>query len=47
MPADSAESTDDSSSTGVVVGIVAGVIVLAAVGAFLAMRRRATADERE
>ncbi|MGA5253240.1 ABC transporter substrate-binding protein [Streptomyces pseudogriseolus] len=47
VPADSGDSSDDSSSNGVVVGIVAGMIVLAGVGAFLAMRRRATADERE
>ncbi|WP_151771424.1 ABC transporter substrate-binding protein [Streptomyces abyssomicinicus] len=40
-------SSEDSGSTGVIIGIVAGVVVLVAVGAFLAMRRRSTADERE
>ncbi|MEV6962354.1 ABC transporter substrate-binding protein [Streptomyces sp. NPDC051207] len=47
VPADSGESSDDSSSTGVVIGIVAGVVVLAGLGAFLAMRRRSTAEDRE
>ncbi|MEU5461798.1 ABC transporter substrate-binding protein [Streptomyces althioticus] len=47
VPAESGDTSGGSSSTGVVVGIVAGVVVLAGVGAFLAVRRRATADERE
>ncbi|MFJ8594959.1 ABC transporter substrate-binding protein [Streptomyces sp. NPDC093598] len=47
VPADSGGSSDNASSTGVVVGIVAGVVVLAGLGAFAAMRRRATAEERE
>ncbi|MGW1902588.1 ABC transporter substrate-binding protein [Streptomyces hirsutus] len=47
VPADSGEGSGGSSSTGVVVGIVAGVVVLAGLGAFVAMRRRATAEDRE
>lgn len=47
VPADSGGSSDKASSTGVVVGVVAGVLVLAGLGAFAAMRRRATAEERE
>ncbi|MFF2518308.1 ABC transporter substrate-binding protein [Streptomyces sp. NPDC058086] len=48
VPADaSGASSDGSSSTGVIIGIVAGVVVLAGVGAFFAMRRRATAEDRE
>ena len=35
------------SSTGVIIGIVAGVVVLAGVGVFFAMRRRTTAEDRE
>ncbi|MGA5205783.1 ABC transporter substrate-binding protein [Streptomyces variegatus] len=47
VPADSGGTSDNASSTGVVVGVVAGVVVLAGLGAFAAMRRRATAEERE
>ncbi|MEV6593358.1 ABC transporter substrate-binding protein [Streptomyces acidicola] len=53
VPADSGDSggsggsSGDGGSTGVVIGVVAGVVVLAGAGAFLAMRRRATADDRE
>ncbi|MEU7473250.1 ABC transporter substrate-binding protein [Streptomyces sp. NPDC044984] len=45
--ADSGDADGGSSSTGVVVGIVAGVVVLAGLGAFAALRRRATAEDRE
>ncbi|MEU6771229.1 ABC transporter substrate-binding protein [Streptomyces sp. NPDC046759] len=34
-------------STGVLIGVAAGVVVLAGAGAFLARRRRTTADDRE
>ncbi|GAB3177798.1 ABC transporter substrate-binding protein [Streptomyces incanus] len=47
VPAESGEDSGSSSSTGVVVGIVAGVVVLAGLGVFVAMRRRATAEDRE
>ncbi|GAB2765057.1 ABC transporter substrate-binding protein [Streptomyces bullii] len=47
VPADSDAASDGSSSTGVVIGIVAGAVVLAGIGAFVAMRRRATAEDRE
>ncbi|WP_406863462.1 ABC transporter substrate-binding protein [Streptomyces sp. HUAS MG47] len=43
----SAEDSDGGTSTGVVVGIVAGVVVVLGLGLFLAKRRRATADDRE
>lgn len=46
-PAKSDGSSDGSSSTGVVIGVVAGVVVLVGVGAVLALRRRATAEDRE
>ncbi|MGW1895015.1 ABC transporter substrate-binding protein [Streptomyces sp. NPDC002004] len=46
-PADSGGSSGGSNSTGVIIGIVAGVVVLAGAGVFFAMRRRATAEERE
>ncbi|MEV6164360.1 ABC transporter substrate-binding protein [Streptomyces sp. NPDC052052] len=42
-----ADSSDGSSSTGVVIGIVAAVVVLAGGGLFIARRRRTTADDRE
>ncbi|MFJ8333772.1 ABC transporter substrate-binding protein [Streptomyces sp. NPDC094437] len=45
VPADSASPR--GSSTGIVVAIVAGVVVLAGAGLFLARRRHATADDRE
>jgi peptide/nickel transport system substrate-binding protein len=35
------------SAPGAVIGVVAGVVVLAGAGALLARRRRATADDRE
>ncbi|GAA3823362.1 ABC transporter substrate-binding protein [Streptomyces phyllanthi] len=47
VPAAAEESSGGSGSTGVVVGVVAGVVVLAGAGVFLAMRRRSTADDRE
>lgn len=47
VPADSGDAGDDSSSTGVVIGIVAGAVVLAGLGVFVAMRRRSTAEDRE
>ncbi|MFJ2952307.1 ABC transporter substrate-binding protein [Streptomyces sp. NPDC087226] len=47
VPADSGDTGGGSSSTGVVIGIVAGVVVLAGLGAFMALRRRATAEDRE
>ncbi|MEU2980737.1 ABC transporter substrate-binding protein [Streptomyces hirsutus] len=47
VPADSDEGSGGSSSTGVVVGIVAGVVVLVGLGVFVSMRRRATAEDRE
>ncbi|WP_399889851.1 ABC transporter substrate-binding protein [Streptomyces sp. BBFR51] len=47
VPADSGDSSGDSSSTGTVIGIAAGVVVLVGLGVFLAVRRRASADDRE
>ena len=48
VPADGGSGTsDDSSSTGVVIGIGVLVVVLAAIGVFVAMRRRSTAEDRE
>ncbi|MFI6374470.1 ABC transporter substrate-binding protein [Streptomyces sp. NPDC050546] len=47
VPADSGGSSDNASSTGVVVAIVAGVVILAGLGGFAALRRRATAEDRE
>ncbi|MCX4917402.1 ABC transporter substrate-binding protein [Streptomyces sp. NBC_00687] len=48
VPADSSgASSGGSGSTGVIIGIAAGVVVLVGAGAFLAMRRRSTADDRE
>ncbi|WP_318214667.1 ABC transporter substrate-binding protein [Streptomyces sp. SCL15-6] len=47
VPADSGDSSDDASSTGVVIGIVAGVVVLVGLGVLVAVRRRSTAEERE
>ncbi|MFG2556642.1 ABC transporter substrate-binding protein [Streptomyces sp. NPDC048581] len=46
-PADSDGSSDGSGSTGVVIGVVAGAAVLVGAGVFFALRRRATAEERE
>ncbi|MFD8211356.1 ABC transporter substrate-binding protein [Streptomyces sp. NPDC059695] len=47
VPAARAEDSDGGSSTGVVIGIVAAVVVVVGVGVFLGMRRRSTADDRE
>ncbi|MFF5254380.1 ABC transporter substrate-binding protein [Streptomyces leeuwenhoekii] len=47
VPADSGDSSGGSSSTGVVLGVVGGVVALAALGGFAAVRRRATAEDRE
>lgn len=47
IPADASGESDDSGSIGVVVGVAAGIVLLAGAGTFLAMRRRATAEDRE
>ncbi|MFE9093879.1 ABC transporter substrate-binding protein [Streptomyces sp. NPDC007264] len=47
VPAGSAGSSGGSSSAGVVVGIAAGAVILAGAGVFVALRRRATAEDRE
>jgi peptide/nickel transport system substrate-binding protein len=47
VPADSDGSSDGHGSAGVITGVVVGVVVLAGAGGFLAMRRRATAEDRE
>ncbi|MDT0609589.1 ABC transporter substrate-binding protein [Streptomyces lancefieldiae] len=47
VPADSGESSGSSSSTGAVIGISAGAVVLVGLGVLFAVRRRATADDRE
>ncbi|WP_018569379.1 ABC transporter substrate-binding protein [Streptomyces sp. PsTaAH-124] len=47
IPADSDGSSDGSSSTGVVIGIVVGVVVIAGLAVLFAVRRRATAEDRE
>ncbi|MFH9007435.1 ABC transporter substrate-binding protein [Streptomyces afghaniensis] len=47
VPAESSGSSDNASSTGVVAGLVGGVVVLAGLGVFAAMRRRSTAEDRE
>ncbi|MGW5215256.1 ABC transporter substrate-binding protein [Streptomyces sp. NPDC004051] len=47
VPANSGEASESGSSTGVVVGIAAGAVVLVGLGVFVAMRRRATAEDRE
>ncbi|MEV5429525.1 ABC transporter substrate-binding protein [Streptomyces sp. NPDC052701] len=47
VPADSGAAAGGPSSTGVVVGVVAGAAVLAGLGAFVAVRRRSTAEDRE
>ncbi|MGW6905286.1 ABC transporter substrate-binding protein [Streptomyces sp. NPDC054940] len=46
-PADSDGTSDGSGSTGLVIGVVAGAAVLVGAGVFFALRRRATAEERE
>ncbi|WP_328879510.1 ABC transporter substrate-binding protein [Streptomyces sp. NBC_00299] len=45
-PADS-DGSGDSGSTGVVIGIVAGAVLLVGAGVFFALRRRSTAEDRE
>jgi peptide/nickel transport system substrate-binding protein len=47
VPADGGGSSDDSSSTGVIIGGAVAAAVLVGAGLFFAMRRRATADDRE
>ncbi|MEU5918142.1 ABC transporter substrate-binding protein [Streptomyces sp. NPDC047141] len=47
VPTARAEGSDGGSSAGVVLGIVAAVVVVVGVGAFLGIRRRSTADDRE
>jgi peptide/nickel transport system substrate-binding protein len=46
-PAAAGGSSDTGSSTGVVVGVGAAVVLAAALGLFVAMRRRSTAEDRE
>ncbi|WP_128382217.1 ABC transporter substrate-binding protein [Streptomyces cavernae] len=48
VPAESSgKSSEGAGSTGVIVGIVTGVVVLTGVAVLLGLRRRATADDRE
>ncbi|MFI8489622.1 ABC transporter substrate-binding protein [Streptomyces rubrogriseus] len=47
VPADSGDSSGGGSSTGTVIGIAAGVVVLVGLGVLFAVRRRASADDRE
>ncbi|MDQ8707021.1 ABC transporter substrate-binding protein [Streptomyces sp. LHD-70] len=47
VPADSEAGSDGGTSAGVVIGIAAGAVVLIGAVAFVALRRRATAEERE
>ncbi|NEB10243.1 ABC transporter substrate-binding protein [Streptomyces coelicoflavus] len=47
VPAGSGDSGGSSSSTGTVIGIAAGVVVLVGLGVLFAVRRRASADDRE
>nr|WSZ98806.1 ABC transporter substrate-binding protein [Streptomyces sp. NBC_00857] len=47
VPAESDGGSDSSSPTGVVIGIGATVVVVAAIGLFVMMRRRSTAEDRE
>ncbi len=47
VPADSDGSSGGSSSAGVIAGIAGGAVLLAAIGVFVALRRRATAEDRE
>ncbi|WUW16506.1 ABC transporter substrate-binding protein [Streptomyces sp. NBC_01465] len=47
VPAGATAKSDSGTSTGVVVGIVAAIVVVAGLGGFLALRRRSTAEDRE
>ncbi|MGW4238786.1 ABC transporter substrate-binding protein [Streptomyces sp. NPDC004749] len=47
VPADGDGGSDNSSTTGVVIGIGAVVVAAAAAGLLVAMRRRSTAEDRE
>jgi len=47
VPADSGDSSGGGSLTGTVIGIAAGVVVLVGLGVLFAVRRRASADDRE
>ncbi|MEU4106229.1 ABC transporter substrate-binding protein [Streptomyces tanashiensis] len=47
VPTDRAADSDGGSSTGVVIGIAAAVVVVVGLGVFLGLRRRSTADDRE
>ncbi|MFF1422507.1 ABC transporter substrate-binding protein [Streptomyces sp. NPDC058280] len=47
VPAADGSSSDSSSSTGVFIGIGAAVVLAAALGLFVMMRRRSTAEDRE
>ncbi|MDI3388321.1 ABC transporter substrate-binding protein [Streptomyces sp. B-S-A8] len=47
VPADDGAGSDGGTSAGVVIGIAAAAVVVIGAGAFVALRRRATAEERE
>ncbi|MFE4410643.1 ABC transporter substrate-binding protein [Streptomyces sp. NPDC056821] len=47
VPANSDDSSGGSTWTGVIIGIVAGVVVLGGLAVLLTVRRRATAEDRE
>ncbi|MFE7236165.1 ABC transporter substrate-binding protein [Streptomyces sp. NPDC002405] len=47
VPANSDDSSGGSTSTGVIIGIVGGVVVLGGLATLFAVRRRATAEDRE
>ncbi|MGW8768352.1 ABC transporter substrate-binding protein [Streptomyces sp. NPDC055815] len=47
VPTAQAEDSDGGSSTGMIIGIAAAVVVVVGLGVFLGMRRRSTADDRE
>ncbi|MFI1169452.1 ABC transporter substrate-binding protein [Streptomyces sp. NPDC020801] len=47
VPANSADSSGGATSTGVIIGVAAGAVVLVGVVVLFAMRRRATAEDRE
>ncbi|WP_028808035.1 ABC transporter substrate-binding protein [Streptomyces canus] len=47
VPAASDGSSDDSGSTGIVIGGIVAAVVVVGAGVFFAMRRRATAEDRE